>query len=89
MNLLLTPALSLTERGLLPDFLVRFGIRRLLRRRLAEIGAGDAAEWMDDFVARMRGGPVAPVPEKANEQHYEVPAEFFAEVLIYSLRKPR
>jgi cyclopropane-fatty-acyl-phospholipid synthase len=25
----------------------------------------------------LRDGPVAPVPEKANEQHYEVPAEFF------------
>lgn len=26
-------------------------------------------------------GPIAPVPDKANEQHYEVPAEFFTHVL--------
>ena len=29
----------------------------------------------------MDASPIAPIPEKANEQHYEVPAEFFAEVL--------
>ena len=29
----------------------------------------------------MDQSPIAPIPEKANEQHYEVPAEFFAEVL--------
>ncbi|MFB6260827.1 MAG: cyclopropane-fatty-acyl-phospholipid synthase family protein, partial [Thiohalorhabdaceae bacterium] len=26
-------------------------------------------------------GPVAPVPDKANEQHYELPPEFFDRVL--------
>jgi cyclopropane-fatty-acyl-phospholipid synthase len=29
----------------------------------------------------MRSGPIALVPEKANEQHYELPPEFFAAVL--------
>jgi cyclopropane-fatty-acyl-phospholipid synthase len=29
----------------------------------------------------MRRAPIALVPGKANEQHYEVPAAFFAEVL--------
>ncbi|MCA9297813.1 MAG: class I SAM-dependent methyltransferase, partial [Phycisphaerales bacterium] len=33
------------------------------------------------FASRMREGPVAPVPELANEQHYEVPASFFGCVL--------
>jgi cyclopropane-fatty-acyl-phospholipid synthase len=32
-------------------------------------------------VAAMRSAPVALVPHKANEQHYEVPSTFFAEVL--------
>ena len=32
---------------------------------------------MNDWLESMRSGPVAPVPEKANEQHYEVPARFF------------
>ena len=77
-------AISWTEQGLVPDAMIRAGIRRLLRQRLAEIQAGDAeaaAERLEAFAASMDGAPVALVPEKANEQHYEVPAEFFAQVL--------
>lgn len=72
------------ERGLVPDPLIRAGIRRLCEQRLAEIGAGDAehaSQLTAGFVQSMRTAPVAPVPELANEQHYEVPAEFFARVL--------
>ena len=32
---------------------------------------------LSTFVANMRGAAIAPVPELANAQHYEVPAEFF------------
>jgi cyclopropane-fatty-acyl-phospholipid synthase len=77
-------ALAFTERGVLPDRLVRRGIRRLLQQRLAEIDAGDAdaaAARSEAFVAAMREAPVALLPEKANEQHYELPAAFFAQVL--------
>lgn len=72
------------ERGLVPDPLVRAGIRRLCEQRLAEIDAGDAeasALRTARFIASMRAAPLALVPELANEQHYEVPAAFFAEVL--------
>ena len=74
-------AVSWTEQGLVPDSVIRAGIRRLLRQRLAEIGAGDAqaaAEQLEAFVASMQRAPVALLPEKANEQHYEVPAAFYA-----------
>ncbi|HUP09521.1 MAG TPA: cyclopropane-fatty-acyl-phospholipid synthase family protein [Caldimonas sp.] len=77
-------ALAFTERGVVPDRLVRSGIRRLLQERLGEIGEGDAAAAAahgEAFVAAMREAPIALVPEKANEQHYEVPAEFFGHVL--------
>src|SRR5262245_33380708 len=77
-------ALAFTERGIVPDRLVRSGIRRLLEQRLAEIGDGDvatAAERSKVFAEAMAGSPVALVPEKANEQHYELPAEFFGRVL--------
>ena len=73
-----------SERGLLPDRVIRAGIRRLLRERLDEIAADDveqAAAREQAFLEVMREGPVAEVPELANEQHYEVPAEFFAQVL--------
>ena len=77
-------ALNWTEMGLVPDSVVRAGIRRLLERKLAEICAGDVAASADiknRFVEMMNASPVALVPELANEQHYEVPAEFFSEVL--------
>ncbi len=77
-------ALNWVEQGLVPDRVVRLGIRRLLKERLAEIGAGDAeasARIAEAFVASLAGSAVALLTEKANEQHYEVPAEFFARVL--------
>jgi cyclopropane-fatty-acyl-phospholipid synthase len=76
--------LGLVERGVVPDAWVRAGIRALLRERLGEIHEGDverAAELTERFVAEMNAAPVALVPHKANEQHYEVPAEFYAAVL--------
>jgi len=77
-------AIDLTERGWIPDTVIRRGIRQLVRSRLDEIHAGDCehvSEHTRRFIADMDAAPVAPVPEKANEQHYEVPAEFFQAVL--------
>ncbi len=77
-------AMALTERGVLPDPLLRWGIRRLLRARLAAIGAADTeagAAQSEAFVAALHDAPVALLPEKANEQHYELPAAFFGQVL--------
>jgi cyclopropane-fatty-acyl-phospholipid synthase len=75
--------LALAERGLLPDPVVRAGIRSLLRARLREIGGDpeDRADAMRAALARMRSGPIAVSPDAANEQHYEVPARFFEEML--------
>lgn len=77
-------ALRWAEQGRLPDRVVRSGIRHLLRQRLAELHSGDAeagARITQEFLAQMRAAELAPLPEKANEQHYEVPADFFAQVL--------
>ena len=77
-------AINWTESGLVPDGVIRSGMRRLLERKLVEIHAGDmelAAITIADFTAMMRRSPVALVPELANEQHYEVPASFFEQVL--------
>ena len=72
------------EQGLVPDRVVRLGIRRLLKARLDELCADDAvaaADLTSAFLASMRDAPLALLPEKANEQHYEVPAAFFGHVL--------
>ncbi len=53
-------AIEWTEKGRIPDALVRAGIRRLLRQRLGEIGAGDAARaaaLSEAFVAALRDAP--------------------------------
>lgn len=75
---------SLLARGILPDFVIRRGIRHLNRRRLKEISAGHielAQAKAMQLVELLRGSEIAVLTDKANEQHYEVPAEFFALVL--------
>lgn len=75
---------ALLARGILPDFVIRRGIRALNRRRLKEIGADNIelgqAKAMA-LVAELRRSEIAVLTEKANEQHYEVPAAFFGLVL--------
>lgn len=77
-------AVSWTESGLVPDTVIRAGIRRLLERKRRDIHSGDlefAATANNDFVASMNASPIALVPDLANEQHYEVPSDFFGAVM--------
>ncbi len=72
--------MDLTEQGYVPDSVIRLGIRRLIKQRLSEIEAGDAEAMADSqyqFIQSMYNSVIAPLPEKANQQHYEVPADFF------------
>ena len=76
--------IRLAEKGFLPDFFIRIGIKRLSKVRLdfAKNSSPDEIEKRhDDWVQGMKKSPIALVPEKANEQHYEVPPEFFEIVL--------
>ncbi len=76
--------IDMAENGLLPDMLIRFGIRHLDRKRLREenqmlsIQPGQAPV---SLISEMRGGPIAIKTHKANEQHYEVPPAFFQQIL--------
>jgi cyclopropane-fatty-acyl-phospholipid synthase len=72
------------DRGLLPDWLVRAGIRRLLASRLRQEHANDpdrAAERLERWIATCDASPIAVATGAANDQHYEVPAAFYAHVL--------
>lgn len=76
--------MNAAERGWLPDTILRIGIRRLLAERLREQSAGSCEDWQERlqrFVDDASSGPIAHVPDKANQQHYEVPAAFFGNVL--------
>lgn len=84
MSAVLSKAVGWTEMGLVPDSVIRAGIRRLLESKRREIRATDleyAAYELNQFVNMMNCSPIALVPDRANEQHYEVPPEFFAEVM--------
>jgi cyclopropane-fatty-acyl-phospholipid synthase len=68
----------------LPESVLRFGVRRLLRRRLREESAGGAAAVRarkSRLAAELRRGSVAVHASEANAQHYEVPTEFYRLVL--------
>jgi cyclopropane-fatty-acyl-phospholipid synthase len=69
--------IELCEKGLIPDPLARFGMRRLIGRRLADESRGDAAARHRALIEELGQAPVAVHTQAANEQHYEVPAEFF------------
>ncbi|HET7203186.1 MAG TPA: cyclopropane-fatty-acyl-phospholipid synthase family protein [Steroidobacteraceae bacterium] len=77
-------ALALLERDLLPDALIRIGIRRLLAGRLRDERKANAEAQqahLMQLVGRLRESPVAVATREANEQHYEVPTAFFEQVL--------
>jgi cyclopropane-fatty-acyl-phospholipid synthase len=67
----------LIETGRVPDPLLRAAIRVTCAVRLQRARHGSAAAFAD----QLRGAPIAENVEMANEQHYELPPEFFRLVL--------
>jgi len=70
----------LLEWDVLPDWVLRAGVRRLLRQRLREEDRGgvDAQlAHLQRFVEELKQSPVAIATEAANQQHYEVPWRFY------------
>jgi cyclopropane-fatty-acyl-phospholipid synthase len=74
----------LIAKNLVPDTLIRQGIRRLLRQRLKDetqsSEEGQQAHFMD-LLKSLRTGPIAVQTQAANTQHYEVPTAFYQAVL--------
>jgi cyclopropane-fatty-acyl-phospholipid synthase len=78
------PLDDLLARNLLPDAVIRLGIRNLLGRKIREetrIDAVAQGEALAAFVEELKSSPIAVKTAAANEQHYEVPTEFFQHVL--------
>ncbi len=71
----------LLAKNLLPDPVVRIGIRRLLKQRLAEIQHPAPAEQVAEFAAALRSMPIAVNTTESKEQHYEVPTAFYQRCL--------
>ena len=76
--------LGLAERGLVPDVLLRAGIRRMCAGRLQDEYAADpesAARRNAGLISELRASPVAIHTDAANRQHYELPPGFFTRCL--------
>ena len=80
---------SLLEKDLVPDFLIRSGIRKLLRQRLKEEDKGSPEaqkRHLLSLIEELKNSPIAIETKAANEQHYEVPTEFYQYCLGKNLK---
>ncbi|MEL6987514.1 MAG: cyclopropane-fatty-acyl-phospholipid synthase family protein [Bacteroidota bacterium] len=81
--------LKMAESGKIPDFFIRFGIRHLCKKRLIQEQIDNAEEQQYRYQAlinELRKSPIALATDTANEQHYEVPTEFYLLALGKNLK---
>jgi len=81
--------LGMAERGLVPDALLRAGIRRQCAGRLAhehEGGETATAKRFQGLIDTLRRSEVAIHTDAANGQHYELPPAFFELCLGHRLK---
>ncbi|MEO5713906.1 MAG: cyclopropane-fatty-acyl-phospholipid synthase family protein [Luteolibacter sp.] len=75
---------QLLAKDLLPDKLIRLGIRTRLAGTLAPFEKLDCEQRqarLMQHVKELRASPIAIATTEANEQHYELPTRFFERVL--------
>ena len=71
---------KLLDKDLIPDFLLRIGIRRLLKQRLKDEKKENKEaqqKHLLNLVEELKNSPIAIETKAANEQHYEVPTQFY------------
>lgn len=71
---------QLIQSGLIPEFILRLGMRYLLAQklRLENIGTEeDKQNRLMAFIEELKTMPIAVETQSANEQHYEVPSTFY------------
>lgn len=76
--------INLAERGFLPDWLISYGVRRLSVERLNSFKDRSLEECCTikrELIRRLCDSPIAVETDKANEQHYELPPDYFQLVL--------
>jgi cyclopropane-fatty-acyl-phospholipid synthase len=75
---------DLLATGMVPEILIRWGIRAMLAWKLVEHRCDDPElnrEKTSCFVEALKRMPIALSVDAANQQHYEVPSEFFQHIL--------
>ncbi|MFP4198191.1 MAG: SAM-dependent methyltransferase [Halanaerobium sp.] len=80
---------KLLARGRVPDFLLRKGIRRTIKGRVKKqnkLSVSERFYYLNQFISELKKQPIAVETEAANEQHYELPPEFFEQILGRNLK---
>lgn len=80
---------KLIEQDKVPDFLLRKGIQKLLRQRLVDENKGGVEAQqahLMELIAKLKASPIAVNTADANEQHYEVPTQFYQYCLGKNLK---
>ena len=75
--------LSIAEVGLIPDVFIKTAVRFITKKRLNESGIH---ENKLNVIKSISEGGIAEKTDDANEQHYEVPPEFFKYALGKNLK---
>ncbi|MEX7542651.1 SAM-dependent methyltransferase, partial [Acinetobacter baumannii] len=84
MDFIVHQSLKIVESGVIPDHAIRAAIRALSKKRLIQEGRYDpeqGAHRYMDVLNMLKKSEIAVETDKANEQHYELPTEFFQAVL--------
>jgi cyclopropane-fatty-acyl-phospholipid synthase len=82
-------AQAMLDRDIIPDFVVRQVIRYLLAQGLTEEkekAAQSGDSYKANFVEMLKASPIALSTDTANQQHYEVPDDFYQIVLGHHLK---
>ena len=83
---MLNRLIDLAERGRIPDGALTLAMSALCRRRRTTARRALRSGEQNEFIQSCDIGPIAVQTEAANEQHYEVPAEYFNLVLGPNLK---
>lgn len=84
MDFIVHQSLKIVESGVIPDHAIRAAIRALSKKRLIQEGRYDpeqGAQRYMDVLNMLKKSEIAVETDKANEQHYELPTEFFRRCL--------
>ncbi|MBC7914235.1 MAG: class I SAM-dependent methyltransferase [Pyrinomonadaceae bacterium] len=80
---------KLIEKNMVPDVVIRQGIKNLLKQRLNDENKGSVAlqqDHLSKLIEQLKASPIAVNTVDANQQHYEVPTKFYQYCLGKNLK---
>src|SRR5690606_7944538 len=71
---------AILAKGILPDPVIRTGIKKFIGQRIRdeiELSTEELEKRRVALVEELKNSPIAIETDKANDQHYQVPTDFF------------